>query len=90
MPIKQRIRKGRALTDHHIEQLLYGPGAVLLAGVGYLAGQRAFWGRLSDAEEAKVLAAMEADWRIHGPQIAHLSGDATPWAAIQFGDTKCQ
>lgn len=90
MPVKQRIRKGRALTEYHIEQLLCGPDSVLIAGVGYLAGQRAGWGFLSDAEQAEVLDAMQADWRIHGPEITPLSGDAMPWAAIQFGGEQCQ
>jgi hypothetical protein len=93
MPIKQRIRKGRALTEFHIEQLLRGPDAVLIAGVGYLAGQRADWGFLGDAEQAEVLDTMEADWRIHGPEIAPLSGDAMPWAVERIGmagDGPCQ
>jgi hypothetical protein len=90
MPVKQRVRKGRSLTEYHIEQLLCGPDSVLIAGAGYLAGQRAGWGFLNNAEQAGVLDAMQADWRIHGPEIAHLSGDAIPWAAKQFGDAPCQ
>lgn len=93
MPVKHRIRKGRALTEHHIAQLLGGPDAVLIAGVGYLTGQRADWGFLGDAERAEVLDAMEADWRIHGPEIAPLSGDAMPWAGNRFGmpgDSTCR
>lgn len=90
MPIKQRIRKGRALTEYHIAQLLGGPDAVLIAGVGYLAGRRADWSFLSDAERTEVLSAMEADWRIYGPEIAPLSGDAEPWAAIKFGAVQCR
>ena len=37
MPAKQRIAKTRVFDDYRRQQLLEGPDACLLAGVGYLA-----------------------------------------------------
>ena len=70
MPVKQRRRKARAFDDYHRQQLLEGPDAVLLAGVGYLHSLSvgSFDGA-SPEEQAAVLAEMRADWQRHGREM---------------------
>ena len=97
MPIKQRRAKGRAFNEYCEEQLIEGPDGCLLAGVGYLAGRFEWFRDMDEIERAEVLAEMEGDWRIHGPELMQwwtAGGKATipgtkphslPWAAEQFG-----
>ncbi|TCJ39204.1 hypothetical protein [Parafrankia sp. BMG5.11] len=67
MPIKQRREKLRPFNDYHREQLIDGPDACLLAGVGYLTA--ATWDQMSDKEQASALEDMQADWTAHGAII---------------------
>lgn len=97
MPVKQRRRKARAFDEYHREQLVCGPDSSLLAGVGYCEGTPAHFQFLSEADRAVVLAAMEADWKIHGPELMRAqradSSASLPWAAMQFGlpgEDQCQ
>ena len=70
MPVKQRLGKARAFSDYHRQQLLEGPDAVLLVGVGYLALTSAgHFHSSSPAEQAAVLAEMRGDWARYGPAM---------------------
>ena len=61
MPVKKRRGTARAFEDYHRQQLLEGPDAVLLAGVGYLALIRDHFHCSSPEDQEIVLAAMRAD-----------------------------
>ncbi len=70
MPIKRRLGKARHLDDYRRQQLLEGPDAVLLAGVGYLAPiSTATFDRASPEEQAAVLAEMREDWMRYGAEM---------------------
>ncbi len=70
MPVKQRRGKARAFDDYHRQQLLEGPDAVLLAGVGYLWSiQGATFDQASPEEQAFVLAEMREDWQRYGREM---------------------
>jgi hypothetical protein len=70
MPVKRRIRKARAFDDYHRQQLLEGPDACLLAGVGYLHSLSVgSFDRASPEEQAGVLEEMRADWARHGAEM---------------------
>ena len=80
-----RTRRSRLwqaeLDDYRRLQLLEGPDAVLLAGVGYLHSLAVGpFDRAPAADQATVLAEMEADWRVHGPALLAWwnEGDAAP------------
>lgn len=69
-----RTRRSRAwqaeLDDYRKEQLIQGPNASLLAGVGYLTATRT--ASLEEAPpeaQALVLAEMERDWQQHGADL---------------------
>ncbi len=82
MPVKQRTAKRHAFSEYHLEQLLAGPDAALLAGVGYLAGRldgrnAANVDQLTDDQRGEMLEDMRADWQRHGAVImAWLNGEA--------------
>jgi hypothetical protein len=106
MPVKQRRRKARPFDDYQKEQLLCGPDACLLAGVGYLTA--ATWSQMSDGEQELALADMRRDWAVHGstlmawwrdpdaapitnkPWVFPVRDGALPWAAEQFGEPPCR
>ena len=70
MPIKRRVEKARQFDDYHRQQLLEGPDAVLLAGVGYLASTASGHFHNSPPEEqAAVLDGMRADWARYGAEM---------------------
>ena len=71
MPVKQRIRKARTFDDYHRQQLLDGPDACLLAGVGYLAPYMSAptFDRLAPEERAALLEDMRADWLRYGAEM---------------------
>ncbi|MGI8705146.1 MAG: hypothetical protein ACR2JJ_05040 [Sphingomicrobium sp.] len=100
MPIKRRAGKSRQFDEHRACQLLAGPDALLLAGVGYLTATR--FDQMTEADQAAALADMRADWERHGADLlAWWNGDddafrfkpwnfiirdpaRRPWAAEQF------
>lgn len=106
MPVKQRRRKARPFDDYRKEQLLCGPDACLLAGVGYLTAAK--WSEMSDGEQELALKEMRRDWSAHGPILMAWWDDPEaapvtskpwvfpirtgdlPWAAQQFGEPSCQ
>ena len=60
------------LDDYKRQQLLGGPNAALLAGVGYLNRVEKKVGRFEDMSpelQAQTLAEMEADWRQHREEL---------------------
>jgi len=70
MPLKRRTDKSRHLDGHKREQLLFGPDAPLLAGIGYLEPAAAATAdQLNPAERLKMLAEMRRDWLLHRPQL---------------------
>ena len=70
MPVKQRTRKARQFDDYHRQQLLEGPDAALLAGVGYLHSLSVgSFDRASPEEQAAVLEEMRADWARYGAEM---------------------
>ena len=70
MPVKKRRGKARMFDDHRRLQLLEGPDAVLLAGVGYLWSiQEPTFDRASPEEQAAVLAEMREDWARYGAEM---------------------
>lgn len=91
MPIKKRAQKARAFDDYMRQQLLEGPDACLLAGVGYLAMFRvAAFNVLQKREQAEMLNVMREDWRRHGPALmawwngeAPVTGLIKPWCYVK-------
>ena len=70
MPVKQRIGKARHFDDYRRQQLLEGPDACLLAGMGYLWSiQGATFDQASPEEQAVVLAEMREDWARYGREM---------------------
>jgi hypothetical protein len=70
MPAKRRIGKARGLHDYRRQQLLEGPDACLLAGVGYLWSIRgATFDQASPEEQAVALAEMREDWARYGREM---------------------
>lgn len=67
MPVKKRRSKGRAFDDYHIEQLIEGPDACLLAGVGYLTAAQ--WDQMDGEAQAVAMQQMQDDWALHGPML---------------------
>lgn len=66
----RRSRHSNRLDEHKREQLLHGPDAVPLAGVGYLAAARvASFDKASKADQAAILAQMRADWDQHRGEL---------------------
>ena len=92
MPVKRRTGKALAFDDFHRQQLLEGPDAVLLAGVGYLWSiQEPTFDRGSPEEQAFVLEEMRAGWARHGAELmaqwrSTEAGTAAPWALLEFGE----
>ena len=104
MPIKRRAGKSRQFDEYRACQLLAGPDATLLAGVGYLTAAR--FELMTEADQAAALADMRADWERHGAELlAWWNGDdeafrfrpwnfiirdpaRLPWAAEQFGEPR--
>jgi hypothetical protein len=76
MPVKQRIDKSRHLDDYRREMLQYGPDAVLIAGVGYLAEVGAgIVATATPEQRAAIMVAMRADWQRHGERLLAEGGD---------------
>ena len=70
MPTKRRAGKAHVFEDYHRQQLLEGPEACLLAGVGYLARiSEPTFDRAPPEEQAAVLEAMRADWMRYGAEM---------------------
>ncbi len=97
MPVKRRNGKARHLDEFHVEQLLEGPDATLLAGVGFLAPiQSATFSRASPEEQAVVLQEMRDTWARHGREMMErwragayadvVRPSGLPWAAEAFGE----
>lgn len=89
MPMKRRAGKAKAFDDYRMQQLVEGPDACLLAGVGYLAAARAArWADLTPDEQAAATAAMRADWERHGAGIMEWWGTGEgsacekPWCFV--------
>ncbi len=92
MPVKKRAAKGRTFDEYMRQQLLEGPDACLLAGVGYLAMFRvAAFDVLQKREQAELLGVMRDDWRRHGPALMTWwreggpDGLAKPWCFVAPG-----
>ena len=81
MPIKRRANKSRRLDEFRVQQLLEGPDACLIAGVGYLTAGT--FAAMSPAEQERAMAQMRQDWQIHGPMLK-ASHPSTPWAETAF------
>ena len=104
MPVKRRAGKSRQFDEIRACQLLAGPDATLLAGVGYLTATR--FDEMSECDQGAALADMKADWARHGLDLlAWWNGDddafrfkpwnfivrdpqRLPWAADQFGEPR--
>lgn len=70
MPRKRRAQKGRNFDDYRRQQLLEGPDASLLAGMGYFAAHKvAAFNQLNAEQQAEVLATMREDWALFGPGL---------------------
>lgn len=86
MPVKRRLAKGRKqLGDMEIEDLMYGPGACLINGEGYLGphGDGIFQEK-SEVVQAQILEAMRADWERHSDLVRGAWAARTPhdlWCA---------
>ena len=92
MPIKRRAGKAHVFEDYHRQQLLEGPDACLLAGVGYLARiSEPTFDRAPAEEQAAVLEDMRKDWARYGADLMtwwrsgeHAEG-VRPWAWVPAG-----
>lgn len=98
-----RTRRARSwqpkLHNLKIEELWYGPGSCLLAGMGYWHGD--FFWHLSEEKQRAVVAEMRADWFRHREEVLdawgnrdehqvyiwreHHSEQLRPWALEEFG-----
>lgn len=93
MPVKRTVSKrSRRLDDYRRQQLLDGPDASLLAGVGYLRAAASF-DQMSADDQAQAMADMARDWAVHGAELMawwRLGKDAPtdgvkPWAFVSAG-----
>lgn len=67
MPIKRRLDKRGGLDDYHRQQLLEGPDACLVVGVGYLARfPTVDFDALPEEQREAILADMRTDWTTYG------------------------
>jgi hypothetical protein len=92
-----RLRRSRAwsgaLEHYRAEMLRDGPEEMLLAGVGYMEGERcAVFDQLEGDDRSRVLLKMRADWTRHGAELvaswraAGLASALQPsWAEREFG-----
>ena len=72
MPTKRtrRTRQTHVFDENCIGQLLKGPDACVLAGMGYFEPYIASGTRdLSVEQYAEMLETMRADWQKHGPEL---------------------
>ena len=70
MPIKRRVGKARQFDDYKRQQLLEGPDACLLAGVGYLHSiSVGSFALASPKEQASVLEEMREEWALYGREM---------------------
>lgn len=87
MPIKKRVDKSRKLDSYKIDELHYGPGTCLLAGLGY---HGPYHKGLRDADleqdSETILAEMNADWRRYSRTVMdawHSRDEHALWCAKQ-------
>lgn len=68
MPVKRtQAKRSRRLDQYCRQQLLEGPDASLLAGVGYLTA--ATFEEMRADDQAQALAQMERDWRANRDEL---------------------
>ena len=100
MPTKRRKAKVRQLDELDVDELMYGPGACLLNGCGYMPANQ-LWRDIPESERAAILSEMRADWQRHHATVwqhwnardqhalwcaKEQHGDpAEPWAEREFG-----
>ncbi|KFL47143.1 hypothetical protein IL54_2566 [Sphingobium sp. ba1] len=93
MPVKRtKAKRSLRLDEYRRQQLLEGPDACLLAGVGYLT--TATFSQMDASAQALAMADMRADWGRNRDALLQwwserapdpATPDALPWAERHFG-----
>lgn len=93
MPIKRtKAKRSLRLDEYRRQQLLEGPDACLLAGVGYLT--TATFDQMDAGAQAAAMADMRADWVRNRDALLQwwserapdpATPDALPWSERYFG-----